>query len=112
MAHVGSPDTFFAGKAGPYDVRVSVRLPGVIPGRAQVAVRVVGATRPQDHRVTVRAGQWNVGLKGAPPPETGDARSRRSRALRRRALVHDGLVVSDGRRRRRPVRRAAASSCR
>ena len=29
MAHVGSPDTFFAGKAGPYDVRVSVRLPGV-----------------------------------------------------------------------------------
>jgi hypothetical protein len=34
MAHVGSPDTFFGGKAGPYDVRVSVRLPGVIPGRA------------------------------------------------------------------------------
>ena len=33
-AHVGSPDTFFGGKAGPYDVRISVRLPGVIPGRA------------------------------------------------------------------------------
>jgi hypothetical protein len=70
MAHVGSPDTFFAGKAGPYDVRVSVRLPGVIPGRAQVAIRVVGATRPQDHHVSIRAGQWNVGLKGAPPPES------------------------------------------
>ncbi len=70
MAHVGSPDTFFAGKAGPYDVRVSVRLPGVIPGRAQVAVRLVGITTPQDHRVSLRAGQWNVGLKGAPPPET------------------------------------------
>jgi hypothetical protein len=69
MAHVGSPDTFFTGKAGPYDVRVSVRLPGVIPGRAQVAVRVVGATRPQDQHVSVRAGQWNVGLNGAPPPE-------------------------------------------
>ena len=39
MAHVGSPDTFFGGKAGPYDVRVSVRLPGVIPGRAQVTIR-------------------------------------------------------------------------
>ena len=65
MAHVGSPDTFFAGKAGPYDVRVSVRLPGVIPGRAQVAIRAAGA----DH-VSVRAGQWNVGLKGAPPAET------------------------------------------
>ena len=69
MAHVGSPDTFFGGRAGPYSVRVSVRLPGVIPGRAQVAVRVAGAARPQDYRVTVRAGQWNVGLKGAPPPE-------------------------------------------
>ena len=35
MAHVGSPDTFFTGKAGPYPVRVTVRLPGVIPGLAQ-----------------------------------------------------------------------------
>jgi hypothetical protein len=69
MAHVGSPDTFFAGKAGPYDVRVSVRLPGVIPGRAQISVRVAGATADSGHVVTVRAGQWNVGLKGAPPAE-------------------------------------------
>jgi len=69
MAHVGSADTFFTGKAGPYDVRVTVRLPGVIPGRAQVAVRVAGATATSGHVVTVRAGQWNVGLKGAPPAE-------------------------------------------
>jgi hypothetical protein len=69
MAHVGSPDTFFAGKAGPYDVRVSVRLPGVIPGRAQVTVRVPGSANATDYRVGVRAGQWNVGLKGAPPAE-------------------------------------------
>ena len=83
MAHVGSPDTFFGGRAGPYNVRVSVRLPGVIPGRAQVAVRVAGATRPQDYRVTVRAGQWNVGLKGAPPPEPAPPGSRGSRTLMR-----------------------------
>src|SRR5205823_14636361 len=70
MAHVGSPDTFFGGKAGPYNVRVSVRLPGVIPGRAQVIVRVEGATTPNTHHVAVRAGQWNVGLKGAPPAES------------------------------------------
>jgi hypothetical protein len=69
MAHVGSPNTFFGGKAGPYDVRVTVRLPGVIPGRAQVTVRVAGVTDPASHQVTVRAGQWNVGLEGAPPPE-------------------------------------------
>ncbi|HUE84929.1 MAG TPA: hypothetical protein VMO26_02520 [Vicinamibacterales bacterium] len=70
MAHVGSPDTFFSGQAGPYDVRVSVRLPGVIPGRAQVTVRVLAAQDPRDYRVGVRAGQWNVGLDGAPPPDT------------------------------------------
>src|SRR5262249_59129098 len=71
MAHVGSPDTFFAGKAGPYDVRVTVRLPGVIPGRAQVAVRVAGAESGGNgaYAVTLQAGQWNVGLKGAPPPD-------------------------------------------
>ena len=69
MAHVGSPDTFFSGPAGPYHVRVSVRLPGVIPGRAQVTVRIPQATDASAYRVGIRAGQWNVGLKGAPPAE-------------------------------------------
>jgi hypothetical protein len=69
MAHVGSPDTFFSGQAGPYDIRVSVRLPGVIPGRAQVTVRVPAAKNASDYKIGVRAGQWNVGLQGAPPAE-------------------------------------------
>lgn len=69
MAHVGSPDTFFAGQAGPYHVRVSVRLPGVIPGRAQVTVRIPESTDAGAYRIGIRAGQWNVGLTGAPPPE-------------------------------------------
>src|SRR5256886_5449925 len=33
-AHVGSPDTYFEGAAGPYPVRVIVRTPGVVPGLA------------------------------------------------------------------------------
>ncbi len=70
MAHVGSPDTFFSGPAGPYNVRVSVRLPGVIPGRAQVTVRIADAKDANAYRVGIRAGQWNVGLKGAPPAES------------------------------------------
>ena len=36
---------------------------------AQVAVRVLGTTKPSEQHVAIRAGQWNVGLKGAPPPE-------------------------------------------
>src|SRR5687767_12910412 len=38
-AHVGSPDVFFAGKAGPYDIHVVVRPPQVVPGIARVTVR-------------------------------------------------------------------------
>lgn len=39
-AHVGSPDIFLEGKAGPYPVFVSVRPPTVIPGVAEVDIRV------------------------------------------------------------------------
>lgn len=69
MAHVGSPDTFFAGDAGPYPVRVTVRLPGVIPGLAQIVVRVPGASADDLRSMTVQAVHWNVGPEGAPPPD-------------------------------------------
>ena len=38
-AHVGSPDVFFEGSAGPYRFFVTVRMPQVIPGVAQIEVR-------------------------------------------------------------------------
>src|SRR5205823_3926527 len=41
--HVGSPDTYFEGAAGPYPVRVIVRSPGVVPGLAQITVRLLAA---------------------------------------------------------------------
>lgn len=69
MGHVGSPDTFFVGQAGAYRVRVSVRLPGVIPGRAAINVHVLDAATADAYRVSICAGQWNVGRAGAPPPE-------------------------------------------
>ena len=40
-AHVGSPDTLYEGDAGPYRVRVIVRPPGVVPGRADITVRLL-----------------------------------------------------------------------
>ena len=40
-AHVGSPDTFFEGQAGPYGIRVIVRPPGVVPGLADITVRIL-----------------------------------------------------------------------
>src|SRR5258706_14542758 len=38
-AHVGSPDVFFEGDAGPYRLLVTVRPPAVIPGVAEIEVR-------------------------------------------------------------------------
>ena len=39
LAHVGSPDVFLEGKAGPYQLFVTVRPPMVIPGVAELEVR-------------------------------------------------------------------------
>jgi hypothetical protein len=38
-AHVGSPDVFFEGDAGPYRLFVTIRTPQVIPGIATIEIR-------------------------------------------------------------------------
>jgi hypothetical protein len=38
-AHIGSPDVFFEGDAGPYKLFVTVRAPKVIPGVAEIEIR-------------------------------------------------------------------------
>jgi hypothetical protein len=38
-AHVGSPDVFLEGNAGPYKLFVTVRVPQVIPGTAEIEIR-------------------------------------------------------------------------
>ena len=67
--HVGSPNVFFDGAAGPYPVRVIVRPPEVIPGLAEVTVRIKEGTA---ERVTVQPVQWKAGAKGAPPPDEAE----------------------------------------
>lgn len=42
-AHVGSPDVYYEGDAGPYHLFVTIRMPQVIPGVAEIQVR--SATR-------------------------------------------------------------------
>jgi hypothetical protein len=70
-AHVGSPDTWFAGAAGPYPVQIVVRAPGVIPGLADVIVKVTGG---EDVRtVTASPAGYNAGDRGVPPPDTARA---------------------------------------
>ena len=66
-AHVGSPDTFFEGAAGPYTVRVIVRSPGVVPGLAQITVRVLAPKSVR--RVLVLPVYWDPRTAAPPPPD-------------------------------------------
>lgn len=47
LAHVGSPDVYYDGYAGPYHLLVVVRLPTVIPGIAEVDVRSISGSLNQ-----------------------------------------------------------------
>jgi hypothetical protein len=38
-AHVGSPDVYFEGAAGPYHLTVTIRTPPMIPGIAEISIR-------------------------------------------------------------------------
>jgi hypothetical protein len=70
-AHVGTSNAYFEGMAGPYPLRVIVRTPGVIPGLAQISVRITGDEQPR--AITVRPLRWDAGLEGAPPADTARA---------------------------------------
>lgn len=50
LAHVGSPDVFYEGPAGPYRLLVTIRPPQVIPGVAAVEVRT---TSPDVRQVRI-----------------------------------------------------------
>ena len=61
-AHVGSPDVFYSGKAGAYDISVVVQPPEVVPGVARVMVTTPSAVTS----VSIRPVYWRAGSKGAP----------------------------------------------
>ena len=64
FAHVGSPDVFLEGAAGPYHVRVTIRAPSVIPGLADIIVQAPGAAS-----VEVQPFLFDAPGGGAPPPD-------------------------------------------
>jgi hypothetical protein len=64
--HIGASTVFYHGNAGPYPIDVIVRPPGVVPGRAEITIRVES---PEIGRVTVQPVRWDAGTKGAPAPD-------------------------------------------
>jgi hypothetical protein len=66
-AHVGSPDVFYEGMAGPYRLFVTVRTPPMVPGIAQVEVRALDGNVTDIRIVPLRA--VGEGSEFAPPPD-------------------------------------------
>ena len=64
-AHVGSPNVFFDGHAGPHAVRVVIRPPAALPGNAQIDVRVSDSAISA---VTVRPAFIGAGPEADPAP--------------------------------------------
>lgn len=65
-AHLGSPDIFFEGKIGPYPARVTIRMPSVVPGRAEIDVHPESAAPVT---VTVLPLFSKTPRSNSPPPE-------------------------------------------
>lgn len=56
FAHVGSPDVFFEGNAGPYRLLITIRPPQVVPGVADIEIRSASPDVSQIHIVPLRLG--------------------------------------------------------
>jgi hypothetical protein len=67
QAHVGSPDIFFNGLVGLWPARITIRMPGVVPGRAQILVQVQSKEPLTVTFVPLASG---IAVSNAPPPET------------------------------------------
>jgi hypothetical protein len=67
-AHVGSPDVFYDGMVGPYPARITIRMPNVVPGRAEISVRVKSA---QPVEISFLPLYSLTAITNAPPPDIG-----------------------------------------
>jgi hypothetical protein len=66
QAHVGSPDIFYSGMVGPWLTRITIRMPSVVPGRAEILVQVQ-SREPLSVAFTPLSSR--VALSNAPPAE-------------------------------------------
>jgi len=67
-AHVGSPDVFYDGMVGPYSARINIRMPNVVPGRAEISVRVQTDKSVEASFLPLYS---QTAVSNAPPPDIG-----------------------------------------
>jgi len=63
-AHIGSPDAWYSGPAGPYQVVVHVKAPAVVPGIAVVSIKPESAV----DTITAFVNKYDA-VAGGPPPD-------------------------------------------
>jgi hypothetical protein len=68
-AHIGSPDVFFDGNIGTWPAHVVIRMPNVVPGRAEIFVQVQSAGPVSVSFVPISA---RTAASNAPPAELGE----------------------------------------
>jgi hypothetical protein len=69
-AHVGSPDIYYDGTAGPYALAITVRMPQVIPGVAEIDVRAASGDVTAVEVVSLRL--TGPGSELPPTPDAAD----------------------------------------
>lgn len=72
-AHVGSPDTYYEGDAGPYHLLITIRPPQVIPGLAEVQIRCLSSDVTQVQFAPLRL--IGPGAKVAPKSDPAERSS-------------------------------------
>ena len=66
---IGHLNSIYEGIAGDIPVRVIVKTPGVVPGLADINIRVFS---DEVNQVTVQPIFWNAGVEGAPPADIAE----------------------------------------
>lgn len=69
-AHVGSPDIYYGGNAGPYHLFVTIRVPQVVPGVAEIEVRSQSADVRRVRMVPLRI--TGPGSEYSPAPDVAE----------------------------------------
>jgi len=67
-ANIGSPDVFYDRMVGPYPARITIRMPTVVPGRAEITTRVQTTEPVQVSFLPLFA---HTAVSNAPPADTG-----------------------------------------
>ena len=65
-AHTGNQNVFYEGNIGPYEARVMIEKPEVVPGLSQINIRML---QGQPETISVLPLKWNLGKQGAPTPD-------------------------------------------